>query len=169
MNIGELLEINKPSDLEINKLKNIAIYSSDAAVNLIEGIGAVGTLMFQHSCSDNDNLNKDIIGKLGLLIQESIIIASALNSNADLADDEIKSRSAPPPPLHTQELEGQRNKIIGVIGDINNFELSLQQLKSDLYKNEPEKEIIFAQLDLVTSKLSGSLDQLEKMTGNNHD
>lgn len=97
MNIGELLEINKPSDLEINKLKNISIYSSDAAVNLIEGIGVVGTLMFQHSCSDNDNLNKDIIGKLGLLIQESIIIASALNSNADLADDEIKYRSAPPP------------------------------------------------------------------------
>ncbi|MEM8061317.1 hypothetical protein Q4R11_02760, partial [Morganella morganii] len=96
MNIGELLEIDKPSDLEIKKLKNIAIYSSDAAVNLIEGIGAVGTLMFQHSCSDNDNLNKDIIGKLGLLIQESIIIASALNSNADLADDEIKSRSAGP-------------------------------------------------------------------------
>ncbi|MBX9369734.1 hypothetical protein, partial [Morganella morganii] len=63
---------------------------------------------------------------------------------------------------------GQRNKIIGVIGDINNAELSIQQLKSDLYENEPKKEIIFAQLDLVASKLSGSLDQLEKMTGNNH-
>ncbi|MBX9343553.1 hypothetical protein, partial [Morganella morganii] len=62
----------------------------------------------------------------------------------------------------------QRNKIIGVIGDINNAELSIQQLKSDLYENEPKKEIIFAQLDLVASKLSGSLDQLEKMTGNNH-
>lgn len=167
MNIGELLEINKPSDLEINKLKNISIYSSDAAVNLIEGIGAVGTLMFQRSCSDNDNLNKDIIWKLGLLIQESIIIASALNSNAGLAEDEIKSRSAPP--LHNQKPEGQANKIIGVIDDINNAELSLQQLKSDLYENEPEKEIIFAQLDLVASKLSGSLDQLEKMIGNNHD
>lgn len=57
---------------------------------------------------------------------------------------------------------------MGVIGDINNAELSIQQLKSDLYENEPEKEIIFAQLDLVASKLSGSLDQLEKMTGNNH-
>jgi hypothetical protein len=78
-------------------------------------------------------------------------------------------KAAQPPPLHTQESEGQRNKIIGVIGDINNVELSLQQLKSDLYENEPEKEIIFTQLDLVTSKLSGSLDQLEKMTGNNHD
>lgn len=96
MNIGELLEIDKPSDLEIKKLKNIAIYSSDAAVNLIEDIGAVGTLMFQNSCSDNDNLNKDIIGKLGLLIQESIIIANALTGNAGLAEDEIKSRSAPP-------------------------------------------------------------------------
>lgn len=166
MNIGELLEIDNPSDLEINKLKNISIYSSDAAVNLIEGIGAVGTLMFQHSCSNNDNLNKDIIGKLGLLIQESIIIASALNSNADLADDEIKSRSAP---LRNQKPDEQRNEIIGVIGDINNAELSIQQLKSDLYGNEPEKEIIFAQLDLVTSKLSGSLDQLEIIAGNNHD
>lgn len=102
MNIGELLEIDKPSDLEIKKLKNIAIYSSDAAVNLIEGIGAVGTLMFQNSCSDNDNLNKDIIGKLGLLIQESIIIASALTGNAGLAEDEIKSRSAPPPPAQSK-------------------------------------------------------------------
>ncbi|EPF5871933.1 hypothetical protein MWX50_003539 [Morganella morganii] len=167
MNIGELLEIDKPSDLEIKKLKNIAIYSSDAAVNLIEGIGAVGTLMFQNSCSDNDNLNKDIIGKLGLLIQESIIIANALTGNAGLAEDEIKSRSAPP--LRNQKPDEQRNEIIGVIGDINNAELSIQQLKSDLYENEPEKEIIFAQLDLVASKLSGSLDQLEKMTGNNHD
>ncbi|HCR4039662.1 TPA: hypothetical protein OOF57_001700 [Morganella morganii] len=96
MNIGELLEIDNPSSLETKKLKNIAIYSSDAAVNLIEGIGAVGTLMFQNSCSDNDNLNKDIIGKIGLLIQESIIIASALTGNAGLAEDEIKSRSAPP-------------------------------------------------------------------------
>ncbi|WP_195431694.1 hypothetical protein [Morganella morganii] len=74
-----------------------------------------------------------------------------------------------PPPLRNQEPEGQRNEIIGVIGDINNAELSLQQLKSDLYENEPEKSIIFTQLDLVASKLSGSLDQLEKMTGNNHD
>nr|WP_127377203.1 hypothetical protein [Morganella morganii] len=71
--------------------------------------------------------------------------------------------------MRNQKPDEQRNKIVGVIGDINNVELSLQQLKSDLYKNEPEKEIIFAQLDLVTSKLSGSLDQLEKMTGNNHD
>lgn len=166
MNIGELLEIDKPSDLEIKKLKNIAIYSSDAAVNLIEGIGAVGTLMFQNSCSDNDNLNKDIIGKLGLLIQESIIIANALTGNAGLAEDEIKSRSAP---LRNQKPDKQRNEIIGVISDINNAELSIQQLKSDLYENEPEKEIIFAQLDLVTSKLSGSLDQLEIIAGNNHD
>lgn len=97
MNIGELLEIDNPSSLETKKLKNIAIYSSDAAVNLIEGIGAVGTLMFQNSCSDNDNLNKDVIGKIGLLIQESIIIASALTGNVGLAEDEIKSRSAPPP------------------------------------------------------------------------
>lgn len=167
MNIGELLEIDNPSSLETKKLKNIAIYSSDAAVNLIEGIGAVGTLMFQNSCSDNDNLNKDIIGKIGLLIQESIIIASALTGNAGLAEDEIKSRSAPP--QRNQKPDKQRNEIIGVISDINNAELSLQQLKSDLYENELEKEIIFAQLDLVTSKLSGSLDQLEKMTGNNHD
>ncbi len=96
MNIGELLEIDNPSSLETKKLKNIAIYSSDAAVNLIEGIGAVGTLIFQHSCSTNDTLNKDILGKLGLLIQESIIIASTLTGNAGLAEDEIKSRSAPP-------------------------------------------------------------------------
>ncbi|HBV9097764.1 hypothetical protein Q4R79_19315 [Morganella morganii] len=73
------------------------------------------------------------------------------------------------PPQRNQKPDKQRNEIIGVISDINNTELSIQQLKSDLYENEPEKEIIFAQLDLVTSKLSGSLDQLEIITGNNHD
>lgn len=73
------------------------------------------------------------------------------------------------PPQRNQKPDKQRNEIIGVISDINNAELSIQQLKSDLYGNEPEKEIIFAQLDLVTSKLSGSLDQLEIIAGNNHD
>lgn len=124
MNIGELLEIDKPSDLEIKKLKNIAIYSSDAAVNLIEGVGAVGTLMFQHSCSDNDNLNKDIIGKLGLLIQESIIIASALTGNADLAEDEIKSRPAPPCTLRIQRDSEIKLLVLLAISTTLNYQYS---------------------------------------------
>lgn len=166
MNIGELLTITNLSGLTKRELTDTAIYSGAASDNLIEGIGAVGTLMFESSCNKDFNLNNDTLGKLGLLIQESMLIAEALGINSVSAGNEIKSRSAPP--LHTQEPEGQRNKIMGVIGDINNAELSIQQLKSDLYENEPEKEIIFAQLDLVASKLSGSLDQLEKMTGNNH-
>lgn len=167
MNIGELLEIKDFTILSEEELTNISIYNGAASQRIIEGLSVVGTLMFQHACSDNDTFNKDTIRKLSLLIQYTTMIAATLNENSIQSEKELQSRSAPP--LHTQEPEGQRNKIMGVIGDINNVELSLQQLKSDLYENEPEKEIIFAQLDLVTSKLSGSLDQLEKMTDNNHD
>lgn len=166
MNIGELLEIKNLSELPIKQLKNINIKSEASSNFLLEGIGAIGTLMFESSCNDGDVLNKDVVGKIGLLIQETISVALALDENAFQSLREYERRTAPP--LRNQEPEEQRNKITGVIGDINNAELSLQQLKSDLYENEPEKEIIFAQLDLVTSKLSGSLDQLEKMTGNNH-
>lgn len=167
MNIGELLKIKNTSELSTEELRYISINSGASYDFLLDGIGAIGTLIFEASCNDNDVLNKDVVGKLGLLIQETISVALALDENALQSSLEYKRRTAPP--LHTQEPKGERNKIIGVIGDINNVELSLQQLKSDLYENEPEKEIIFAQLDLVTSKLSGSLDQLEKMTGNNHD
>ncbi|HAT1528438.1 TPA: hypothetical protein I8W52_003670 [Morganella morganii] len=168
MNIGELLEIKDFTILSEEELTNISIYNGAASQRIIEGLSVVGTLMFQHACSDNDTFNKDTIRKLSLLIQYTTMIAATLNENSIQSEKELQSRSAHPT-LHTQEPEGQRNKIMGVVGDINNVELSLQQLKSDLYENEPEKEIIFAQLDLVTSKLSGSLDQLEKMTGNNHD
>lgn len=167
MNIGELLEIKDFNVLSEKELENMSIYNAAASQRIINGLSVIGTLMFQYSCSDSDTLNKSVIRKLGLLIQDITIIAATLNENSMQSESELNSRSAPP--LHTQEPEGQRNKIIGVIGDINNAELSLQQLKSDLYKNEPEKEIIFAQLDLVTSKLSGSLDQLEIIAGNNHD
>ncbi|ETO41451.1 hypothetical protein [Morganella sp. EGD-HP17] len=167
MNIGELLEIKDFNALSEKELTNISIYNGASSQGIIEGLSVIGTLMFQCSLGDNDILTKDTIRRLGLFIQHTAMIAATLNENAMQSESELNSRSAPH--LHNQKSEGQRNKIIGVIGDINNAELSLQQLKSDLYENEPEKEIIFAQLDLVTSKLSGSLDQLEKMTGNNHD
>ncbi|HAT1511881.1 TPA: hypothetical protein I8W54_000149 [Morganella morganii] len=166
MNIGELLEIKDFNALSEKELTNISIYNGASSQGIIEGLSVIGTLIFQCSLGDNDILTKDTIRRLGLFIQHTAMIAATLNENAMQSESELNSRSAP---LYTQEPEGQRNKIMGVIGDINNVELSLQQLKSDLYENEPEKEIIFAQLDLVTSKLSGSLDQLEKMTDNNHD
>ncbi|MEM8196621.1 hypothetical protein Q4R31_09495 [Morganella morganii] len=167
MNTGELLKIKNISEISIDKLKRISIESEASSDFLFEGIGAIGTLMFESSCNDGDVLNKDIVGKLGLLIQETISIALALDENAFQSSLEYKRRTAPP--QCNQKPDKQRNEIIGVISDINNAELSIQQLKSDLYGNEPEKEIIFAQLDLVTSKLSGSLDQLEIIAGNNHD
>lgn len=167
MNIGELLEIKDFKALSEKELTNISIYNGASSQCIIEGLSVVGTLIFQCSLGDNDTLNKAVIRKLGLLIQHTAMIAATLNENAIQSESELNSRSAPP--LRNQKPEEQRNKIIGVISDINNAELSLQQLKSDLYENEPEKEIIFAQLDLVTSKLSGSLDQLEIIAGNNHD
>lgn len=97
MNIGELLTITKLSGLTKRELTDTAIYSSAASDNLIEGIGAVGTLMFESSCNKDFNLNNDTLGKLGLLIQESMLIAEALGINSVSAGNEIKSRSAPPP------------------------------------------------------------------------
>ncbi|NIH18945.1 hypothetical protein [Morganella morganii] len=96
MNIGELLTITNQSDLTKKELTDTAIYSGAASENLIEGIGAIGTLMFESSCNKDFNLNNDTLGKLGLLIQESMLIAEALGINSVSAGNEIKSRSAPP-------------------------------------------------------------------------
>lgn len=51
--------------------------------------------MFESSCNKDFNLNNDTLGKLGLLIQESMLIAEALGINSVSAGNEIKSRSAP--------------------------------------------------------------------------
>lgn len=96
MDIGELLTITNLSGLTKKELTDTAIYSGAAYDNLIEGIGAVGTLMFESSCNKDFNLNNDTLGKLGLLIQESMLIAEALGINSVSAGNEIKSRSAPP-------------------------------------------------------------------------
>ncbi|HGD3355391.1 TPA: hypothetical protein ACI4BU_000494 [Morganella morganii] len=97
MNIGELLTITNLSGLTKKELTDTAIYSGAASDNLIEGIGAVGTLMFESSCNKDFNLNNDTLRKLGLLIQESMLIAEALGINSVSAGNEIKSRVAPPP------------------------------------------------------------------------
>ncbi len=161
MNIGELLEIKDFTTLSEEELTNISIYNGSSSLRIINGLSVIGTLMFQCSLGDNDTLTKDTIRKLGLFIQDVTIIAATLNENSMQSEGELDSRTAPP--LLNQKPEPLPNKLNSVIGDINNAELSLQQLKSDLYENEPEKETIYAQLDLVASKLSNSLDQLETM------
>lgn len=161
MNIGELLEIKDFTTLSEEELTNISIYNGSSSLRIINGLSVIGTLMFQCSLGDNDTLTKDTIRKLGLFIQDVTIIAATLNENSMQSEGELDSRTAPP--LLNQKPEALPNKLNSVIGDINNAELSLQQLKSDLYENEPEKETIYAQLDLVASKLSNSLDQLETM------
>ena len=162
-NIISRLDFSGLNPIEIQKAINNMEFTVDS---ILSGIASLGNVMFWVSANDDYSDFRDDNANIGLMIKQITLIARTLAEQIN--DLDCKTHLAPPS-LRNQEPEGQRNKIIGVIGDINNAELSLQQLKSDFYENEPEKEIIFAQLDLVTSKLSGSLDQLEKMTGNNHD
>lgn len=97
MNIGELLEIKDFKALSEKELINISVYNGAASQRIINGLSVIGTLMFQHSRSDNDALNKSVIRKLGLLIQDITIIAATLNENAMQSESELNSRSAPPP------------------------------------------------------------------------
>ncbi len=161
-NIISRLDFAGLNPIEIQKAINNMEFTVDS---ILSGIASLGNIMFWVSTNDDYSDFRDDNANIGLMIKQITLIARTLAEQVN--DLDCKTRLAPPS-LRNQEPEGQRNKIIGVIGDINNAELSIQQLKSDLYENEPKKEIIFAQLDLVASKLSGSLDQLEKMTGNNH-
>lgn len=97
MDIGQLLEIYDFTKLSEEELANISIYNGAASQNIIEGIGAIGTLMFESSCKNSFCLNNSIIGKIGLLIQDTAIIAAVLNENSILSDKELKERIAPPP------------------------------------------------------------------------
>lgn len=159
-NVISRLDFSGLNPIEIQRAMNNMEFTVDS---ILSGISSLGNVMFWVSANDDYSDFRDDNANIGLMIKQITLIARTLTEQIN--DLDCKSRL---PPAQSKS-EDQRNKIIGVIGDINNAELSLQQLKSDLYENEPEKEIIFAQLDLVTSKLSGSLDQLENMTGNNHD
>lgn len=161
-NIISRLDFSGLNTIEIQKAMNNMEFTADS---ILSGISSLGNIMFWVSANDDYSDFREDSANIGLMIKQITLIARTLTEQVN--DLDCKARLAPPP-LRNQKPDEQRNEIIGVIGDINNTELSLQQLKSDLYENEPEKEIIFAQLDLVASKLSGSLDQLEKMTGNNH-
>lgn len=74
------------------KLSKICIDCEASSEALIEGVGAIGTLLFEVSCADNDEKTKDTLGKIGLLIQEVITVAQALNDNAFYSNEEIKRR-----------------------------------------------------------------------------
>lgn len=76
-----------------------------------------------------------------------------------------KLNGALPPPNQSNELS--ENKLHGAIGDINNVELSIHQLKSDLYENEPDTPTLYAQLSLMANTLSKSLNQLDELVREN--
>lgn len=159
MKANEIIKIKDFSNYSTEQLLAIAINGEASSEALIEGVGAIGTLLFESSCTDNDGTTKDTLGKIGLLIQESIIIAQALDDNVFYSNEEIKRRSAPP----NQNSKLSENKLHGAIGDINNVELSLHQLKSDIYENEPDTPTLYAQLDLMANTLSKTLNKLETL------
>lgn len=96
MKTSDAIKIKDFKNYSIEQLSGISINNEMSSEALIEGVGAIGTLLFDSSCSDNDPLSKDVLCKIGLLIQESIIIAKALDDNAYYSSEEIKRRSAPP-------------------------------------------------------------------------
>ncbi|EMC8779200.1 hypothetical protein VMZ82_002049 [Providencia rettgeri] len=97
MKTSDTIKIKDFKNYSIEQLSGISINNEMTSEALIEGVGAIGTLLFYSSCSDNDPLSKDVLCKIGLLIQESIIIAKALDDNVYYSSEEIKRRSAPPP------------------------------------------------------------------------
>ncbi|EMB3082318.1 hypothetical protein U8233_002295 [Providencia rettgeri] len=159
MKTSDTIKIKDFKNYSIEQLSGISINNEMTSEALIEGVGAIGTLLFDSSCSDNDPLSKDVLCKIGLLIQESIIIAKALDDNVYYSSEEIKRRSSPP----NQNSNLSENKLHGAIGDINNVELSLHQLKSDIYENEPDTPTLYAQLDLMANTLSKTLNNLETL------
>ncbi|EMA4781326.1 hypothetical protein U3C50_001030 [Providencia rettgeri] len=96
MKANEIIKIKDFSNYSTEQLLAIAINGEASSEALIEGVGAIGTLLFESSCADNDGTTKDTLGKIGLLIQESIIIAQALDDNVFYSNEEIKRRSALP-------------------------------------------------------------------------
>ncbi|MEK2484105.1 hypothetical protein AAAA28_11740 [Providencia stuartii] len=95
MKTSDTIKIKDFKNYSIEQLMGISINNEMSSEALIEGVGAIGTLLFDSSCSDNDPLSKDVLCKIGLLIQESIIIAKALDDNVYHSSEEIKRRSAP--------------------------------------------------------------------------
>ncbi|MEW2740000.1 hypothetical protein ABZ131_12610 [Providencia rettgeri] len=164
MKTNDTIKIKDFKNYSIEQLSGISINNEMTSEALIEGVGAIGTLLFDSSCSDNDPLSKDVLCKIGLLIQESIIIAKALDDNVYYSSEEIKRRSAPP---LNQNSKLSENKLHGAIGDINNVELSLHQLKSDIYENEPDAPTLYAQLDLMANTLSKTLNSLDALIKEN--
>ncbi|AVL74673.1 hypothetical protein [Providencia rettgeri] len=162
MKTSDTIKIKDFKNYSIEQLSGISINNEMTSEALIEGVGAIGTLLFDSSCSDNDPLSKDVLCKIGLLIQESIIIAKALDDNVYYSSEEIKRRSAP-----NQNSKLSENKLHGAIGDINNVELSLHQLKSDIYENEPDTPTLYAQLDLMANTLSKTLNSLDALIKEN--
>lgn len=162
MKTRDIIKIKDFSNYSTEQLRALSINGEMSSEALIAGVGAIGTLLFDSSCSDNDDLSKSTLSKIGLLIQESILIAQALGDNAYCSSEEIKRRSTP-----NQNSGYSENKLHGAIGGINNVELSLHQLKSDIYENEPDAPTLYAQLDLMANTLSKKLDNLETLVKEN--
>ncbi|MDD9339774.1 MAG: hypothetical protein PV362_09005 [Providencia heimbachae] len=163
MNIKEILKIKSASNYSMSELDDIAIYGELAFSSLLEGISAIGTLLFETSCNESDQISKDTLGEIGLLINQVAMIAGAVNENMHDATEEMQKRITPP----NQNSELSENNLHGAIGDINNVELSIHQLKSDLYENEPDTPTLYAQLSLMANTLSKSLNQLDALVKEN--
>lgn len=164
MKTKEIIKIKDFTSYSTEQLRSININGEMSSEALIEGVGAIGTLLFDSSCSDNDDLSKSTLSKIGLLIQESILIAQALGDNAFYSGEEIKRRSAP---SLNQNSGLSDSKLHSAIGGIYNVELSLHQLKSDIYNNEPDTPTLYAQLDLMANTLSKVLNSLETFVKEN--
>lgn len=96
MNIKEILKIKSASNYSMSELDDIAIYGELAFSSLLEGISAIGTLLFETSCNENDQISKDTLGEIGLLINQVAMIAGAVNENMHDATEEMQKRITPP-------------------------------------------------------------------------
>lgn len=97
MNIKEILKIKSASNYSMSELDDIAIYGELAFSSLLEGISAIGTLLFETSCNENDQISKNTLGEIGLLINQVAMIAGAVNENMHDATEEMQKRITPPP------------------------------------------------------------------------
>lgn len=87
-----MFKIKNISSYSVDELSSISCNSEYIVDSLLGGIGAIGTLMFEASCNENDNLDKDTIGELGLLINQAALISEIFRLNEFSAEVEIEMR-----------------------------------------------------------------------------
>ena len=121
MNIKEILRIKSASNYSMSELDDIAIYGELAFNSLLEGIGAIGTLLFETSCNENDQISKDTLGEIGLLINQVAMVAGAVNENMHDATEEMQKRITPPPPIRVMNYQKISYMVLLVILTMLNY------------------------------------------------